>query len=110
MTDLLANPRPRHPAQVEQRDAPVAQIVRRERRHAGGGAGPCDCRAEAVAAEAVEDGPLGDAIVARHKPRDGPQELGRDRDPPRPSGLRYGARDAPALPWLVDVAPGKCLE
>ena len=34
----------------------------------------------------------------------------RNRDPPSPPRLRDGTRDAPALPWLVAVAPGEPLE
>jgi hypothetical protein len=35
LADLLADSRPRHPAEVEQADPPVAQVVRREGGHAG---------------------------------------------------------------------------
>ena len=41
VSDKLADPGPGHPGQVEQGDAPVSEVVRREGRHAGGG---CRCR------------------------------------------------------------------
>ena len=73
MADKLADPRPRHPAQVQQRDAAVAQVVRRERRHAGGGAGAGDRGRKPVGAEALEHRPIGDAVVARHERRRRPR-------------------------------------
>lgn len=39
MSDELADPSPGHSGQVKQGDASVPEVVRREGRHAGGGAG-----------------------------------------------------------------------
>jgi hypothetical protein len=36
MADEFADPGPGHPAEVEQRDAAVTEVMRREARHAGG--------------------------------------------------------------------------
>jgi dipeptidyl aminopeptidase/acylaminoacyl peptidase len=47
----------------------VADVVRREGRHAGGPARSRNRRAEAVGAEALKDAPLGRAIVARDERR-----------------------------------------
>ena len=59
VADELADPGPRHPAHVEQADAAVAQIVRAESGDAGRGTGTGDRGAEAIAAEAMEDGRSG---------------------------------------------------
>lgn len=48
MTDVLADPGPRHPGEVKQADAAVSQVVRRERRHTGGGASAGERGPEAV--------------------------------------------------------------
>jgi hypothetical protein len=45
VADELSNPRPRHANQMQQRDAAVAEIVRREARDAGSGAGARGLRA-----------------------------------------------------------------
>ena len=39
LPDVLADPRPGHAGQVQERDAAMAQVVRAERRHAGCRAG-----------------------------------------------------------------------
>ena len=52
----------------------MTQIVRREHRHAGGGAGARERRAEAVAAEALKDPALRRAILARYEGRDGSED------------------------------------
>jgi hypothetical protein len=110
VADELADPRPGHPAEVEQRDAAVAQVVRAEHRYAGSGAGTGNRGAEAIAAEALEDRALRDAILACHEPPDGLEEHVGHRNPARPSGLRDRTRDAPALPRFTNVAPGQALE
>jgi hypothetical protein len=110
MADELADPRPGHPAEVEQRDAPMPEVVRAERWHAGRGAGALNRGAEAVAAEALEDRPLGDAIFARHQRRDGPEEQVRDWHPAGPPSLRYGAGDAPALELTALMLALSCVK
>ncbi len=64
LPDVLADPRPRYAPEVEQRDPAVPQVVRREGRDPGGGAGASHRRSESVAAEAQEDAAVGDAVVA----------------------------------------------
>src|SRR5690349_428378 len=67
LTYEFPDPGPGDAAQVLERDAPVTEVVGRESRDAGGGAGACDRGAEAVAAEACEDAPLGRTIVAGYE-------------------------------------------
>jgi hypothetical protein len=71
----------------------MAQVVRREVGHAGRGTGAGDRRPEALATEALVDRPLGDAIRARHEPRDGLEERGRNRNPARAQDLEALGRD-----------------
>jgi hypothetical protein len=47
LADVLADRRPRHPGQVQEADPAVAQIMRREHRHTGGGAGAAPSRPRA---------------------------------------------------------------
>jgi hypothetical protein len=56
MPDELSDPSPGHPAEVEQADSPVSEVVRAELRHAGRGAGAGDRGSEAsdVERDAVE--------------------------------------------------------
>jgi hypothetical protein len=89
VADELADPRPRHPAQVEQGDTTVAKVVRTERRDASGRAGTRESGAETIAAEAMEDGLLRNSVLARHKRRHGLEEHVGYRNPPGASGLRY---------------------
>ncbi|HEX6491277.1 MAG TPA: hypothetical protein VF002_07870, partial [Gaiellaceae bacterium] len=103
MPDEFADPSPWHTSEVQERHPSVSEIVRRERWDAGGGAGSHQCRAEAVGSEALEDLPLRKAIVARQKPGNGFEQHVGHVNPPRPSRLRYGCRDAPATPRFVDV-------
>jgi hypothetical protein len=91
-------------------NAPVTQVVRRERRNTGCSARARDRRAEALAAEALEDGPLRDAILARYERRDGPEKLQGDPNPPSPPRLSHATGYSPALPRLVDVTPSKRLK
>jgi hypothetical protein len=90
VADLLPDPRPRHPGQVQQRDAAVAKIVRREVGDTCGGACASDGGSEAVAAEALKHGALRDAILARHEPRDGLEQLCWHRHPSGSPRLRHG--------------------
>ena len=50
LTDVLPDPGPRRAAEVPERDPAVAEIVRRERRYTGRGAGAGDRRPEPVTA------------------------------------------------------------
>jgi hypothetical protein len=95
---------------VEQRDPAVPQVVRREGRDSSSGAGASHRCSEPVTPEALEDAAVGDAVVARHELADGLEKDRRDSDPTRASRLRDGARDAPAQPLFVEVAPGEPLE
>lgn len=52
--DELADPRPWHPTQGEQRDTSVTKIVRRERPHAGCRAGSRERGAKAIRAEPLK--------------------------------------------------------
>jgi len=93
------------PPRWEHSDAPVPQVVRREVRDAGCGAGARDRGAEAIGTEALEDAPLGSAVLARHERADGREQLRRHRHPAGAARLRDGRRDTPAAAWFVDVAP-----
>lgn len=110
LADVLTDPRPRHAAQVQQRDSPMPQVVRAERRRAGRGASAGDRRTEPVTAEALEHAALGSAILARHKRADSIEQHRRYVHPPGALRLRDDGGDAPAAPLLVDVAPGELLE
>jgi hypothetical protein len=68
VADELADAGPRHAAEVEERDAAVPEIVRRERRHARRRAGPSECGPKAFAGERLERAPIRMAIVARAQP------------------------------------------
>jgi hypothetical protein len=74
----------------------MSEVVRAKRGHAGGGAGSGDCGAEAIAAEALEDSSLGDAIVAWHERGNGQEELRILENRGRRPGRRNG--------WLGDEA------
>ncbi len=88
----------------------MAEVVRRERRHAGGPARSRNRRAEAVGAEALEDAPLGCAIVARDELDDGREDRRRHLNPAGTAGLARRLRHAPAAARLVDVGLRECLE
>ena len=64
MADELADPGPGDAAKVEQRDASVSEVVRRKGGDASRGAGAGNRSAEAIAAEALEDGPVRNAVLA----------------------------------------------
>jgi hypothetical protein len=76
--DELADPRPRHTAEVEQGDASVAKVVRRERRHARRRARSCHST-QALARDVLEDSAIGMAVVAWAEIEDGSEEKGRRR-------------------------------
>jgi hypothetical protein len=65
----------------------MAEVVPRERRHAGRGASVGERRPEAVAAEHPEGAPLGNAVLARHELAHGLEEDRRNSDPPGTTGL-----------------------
>ncbi len=65
LPDVLADPRPGDAGKVKQRDPAVAQVVWREGRDPGGGAGTSQRRSELVAAEALEDTPVGAPMGGR---------------------------------------------
>lgn len=110
MSDEFADPRPRHSGQVEQGDAPVPEVVRREGRDAGSGAGAGERRSELLRRERFEHAAVGVAIVPRAELEHELEQEGRRLDPPRPAGLTHGRGDAPASAGLVDVALGQPLE
>jgi heme-degrading monooxygenase HmoA len=64
VADLLTDPRPRHPAKVEQADATVAKIMGRDQRDACGGAGPRERRPQAIPRDLLEHSPVRVAIIA----------------------------------------------
>jgi hypothetical protein len=84
--------------------------VRAERGDAGRGTSARDRRPESFASEALEDGPLGNAVLTRYERRHRLKKHVRHRNPSRSPRLRHCRGDAPATPWLVDVAPGEALE
>jgi hypothetical protein len=105
VADAFADARPRQALRVQERDAPVAEVVRRERRDSRRDAGARERRSEPVGTEAAEDRPVGDAVVARNERRDRVEDGGGRTDPACRSRLRRSRADAPAAPTLVDVAP-----
>src|SRR5262245_35639581 len=84
--------------------------MRRERRHTRRGARAGKGGPEAVAAEPEKAPPLWNAVLARYELAHGPEENRWNSDPAGATGLRDDLRDAPALPWLVEVAPGEALD
>lgn len=59
LADELADARPRHPAQMQEADPPVPEVVRAEQRNAGGLARLRDRRAERVGARPGEQARIG---------------------------------------------------
>jgi hypothetical protein len=95
---------------MQERDAAVAEVVRREHRHGGGAAGAGDCRPQPARREACEHGRSEVAVLARHELDHGREHVRRRRHPSRSARLARLRGEAPAAARLVDVAPGQCLE
>ena len=65
LPDLLADASPRHSAQVEEADAAVPEVVRREPRDAGGPTRLRDRRPQRVGTRPGEEPRIGIAVLAR---------------------------------------------
>jgi hypothetical protein len=102
VADELADLRPWHAAEMQERDATVAEVVRRERWHPGCGAGLCHSRPEPVSCHVVEHSAVAVPVLARNELEHLREQHGWRRNP-RPAGLTRS--DPPADPRLVDVAP-----
>ena len=85
LADVLADPRPRHAAQVQEGDSSVTEVVRRECRDTSGGAGACDGGAQPVGRDSQEDKRRADAVVTGKKvDNGGPRPCARCFAEPRP--------------------------
>jgi hypothetical protein len=99
MADQLADPGPRHPAEVEQRDSAVPEVVWREARDAGGRARSRQRRPEALARDVLEHVAVGVAVVARAEIEPSGEQERRRSNPAGAAGLARG--DAPARSRVV---------
>ena len=75
VSDELPDPSPGEPLSVEERDAAVTEIVRRERCDSSRATGARDRGPEALLREAAEDDALRDAIVSRAERDDSREDL-----------------------------------
>jgi hypothetical protein len=91
LAHLLSDSRPRHAYEVHERDPPVTQVVRRERRHAACHTRPRDGGSKPVDAEALEDAPLRCSVVARTQREHGLEHFPRHVDLPAVPSLRHRA-------------------
>jgi hypothetical protein len=105
--DRLTDPCPRDALRVQEADAAVPEVMRRECRYARGRTGARERRSQPVAGHALEHRPLRYAVITRHESEhSGIQPLGW-RYPTRPARLR--SCDSPTSARLVDIAPGNSL-
>lgn len=95
---------------MEERDATVSEVVRREGRHTGCCTRSRERGSEAIGPEATEHRPLRDAIVAWDQCDHDCEQLSRWRYPTRRAGLGNGSLHSPASALLVDVTRGEGLE
>jgi len=65
LAHVLADPRPRHAAQVQERDSSVTEVVGRKGRHARRRACARDDRPKPIGRDALEHAPLGRPVVPR---------------------------------------------
>ena len=67
VADELTDPRPRHPSQVKQADAPVTEVMRRELGYARGDASAGKRGAQTIPAKSLERQPAQEPGSARAK-------------------------------------------
>jgi len=107
LADELADARPRHPAQVQQADAAVAEVVRRPERDRGRATGLRDRGAQGVGAGVREEPSLRVAVITRAEL--GLERLGDDRvefNPERLPRLRRGGAEPEAAASLASAVLG----
>jgi len=105
VSDVLPDTRPRESLGVEEGDATVTEIVRREGRDPRRSASARDRCPEALLPEAVEDATLSDSIVPWAESDYRGEDVRGGSDPSRGPLLLVRGADPPASAKLVHVSP-----
>ncbi len=110
MTEPSRGIRERNTTEVPQRRPTVSEVMRRERGDRCRPAGSRDRGSQPVCAEAIEHLRVEVTIIARHRGRNGSEDIPVDRNPPCASRFRCAGSNAPSPAWLIDVAPPERLK